>query len=92
MENCWARLKAGAANKAYFAGHGARAGVNGSSRTHVIKLLNDATADGLVDRSSGNGIVLLPRLSEAVHEFFAIGYVFLAHCAKAIREGHVAAP
>jgi hypothetical protein len=57
-----------------------------------IKLLNDAAADGLVDRSSGNGIVLLPRLSEAVHEFFAIGYLFLAHCAKAIREGHVGAP
>jgi hypothetical protein len=37
----------------------------GSSRTHVIMLLNDAAADGLVDRSSGNGIVLLPRLSEA---------------------------
>ena len=64
----------------------------GSSRTHVIMLLNDAAADGLVDRSSGNGIVLLPRLSEAVHEFFAIGYLFLAHCAKAIREGHVVAP
>jgi hypothetical protein len=64
----------------------------GSSRTHVIKLLNDAAADGLVDRSSGNGIVLLPRLSEAVHEFFAIGYLFLAHCAKAIREGQEAAP
>jgi hypothetical protein len=59
----------------------------GSSRTHVIKLLNDAAADGPVDRPSGNGIVLLPWLSEAVHEFFAIGYLFLAHCAKAIREG-----
>jgi hypothetical protein len=61
----------------------------GSSRTHVIKLLNDAAADGPVDRPSGNGIVLLPWLSEAVHEFFAIGYLFLAHCAKAIREGHL---
>jgi hypothetical protein len=60
----------------------------GSSRTHVIKLLNDAAADGLVDRSRGNGIVLLPRLSEAVHEFFAVGYLFLAHCAKTIRERH----
>jgi hypothetical protein len=59
----------------------------GSSRTHVIKLLNDAAADGPVDRPSGNGIVLLPWLSEAVHEFFAIGYLFLAHCAEAIREG-----
>jgi hypothetical protein len=64
----------------------------GSSRTHVIKLLNDTAADGLVDRSSGDGIVLLPRLSDAVHEFFAIGYLFLAHCAKAIREGDVGAP
>jgi L-asparaginase/Glu-tRNA(Gln) amidotransferase subunit D len=64
----------------------------GSSRTHVIKLLNDAAADGLVVRSSGNGIVLQPRLSEAVHEFFAIGYLFLAHCAKATREGHVGRP
>ena len=63
----------------------------GSSRTHVIKLLGDACADGFVDRSSGNGMVL-PRLSEAVHEFFAAGYLFLAHCAKAIREGQVGAP
>jgi DNA-binding GntR family transcriptional regulator len=60
----------------------------GSSRTHVIKLLNDAAAAGLVDRSSGNGVMLLPRLSEAVHEFFAIGYLFLTHCAKTIRERH----
>ena len=60
----------------------------GSSCTHVIKLLGDAAAD----RSSGNGMVLLPRFSEAVHEFFAGGYLFLAQCAKAIREGPVGAP
>jgi hypothetical protein len=57
-----------------------------TSRTHVIKLLNDAAAEGLVERPTTNGIVLLPRLTEAAHDFFAVGFLFLAHCAKCLHE------
>jgi hypothetical protein len=32
------------------------------------------------------GVVLLPRLTEAAYDFFAIGFLFLAHCAKKVRE------
>lgn len=59
----------------------------GASRTHVIKLLNDAAAEGLVERPTTNGIVLLPRLTEAAYDFFAVGFLSLAHCAKCVREG-----
>lgn len=56
----------------------------GTSRPHVIKLVNDAVAQGLL-RRDGQEIVLLPRLTDAVYDFFAIGYLFLAHCAEGAR-------
>ncbi|KAB2941977.1 MAG: hypothetical protein K8F92_18775 [Hyphomicrobium sp.] len=64
----------------------------GASRTHVIKLINDAAAEGLLERAGAQGIILKPRLSDAVHDFFAIGFLFLAHCAEAIRAAAQEAP
>lgn len=64
----------------------------GASRTHVIKLINDAAAEGLLQRSGAHGITLKPRLSDAVYDFFAIGFLFLAHCAAAVRAAVPEAP
>lgn len=58
----------------------------GTSRTHVIKLLNDAAAAGQLARPEASGVVLHAGLREAVHDFMALGYLFLVHCAQRVRE------
>jgi hypothetical protein len=58
----------------------------GTSRTHVIKLLNDAAAAGLLARPEASGVVLHPGLREAIHDFMALGYLFLVYCAHRVRE------
>lgn len=57
----------------------------GSSRTHVIKLLNDAAAAGLLSRPDASGVVLHTPLRKAFHDFIAVGYLFLVHCATRAR-------
>jgi hypothetical protein len=54
------------------------------SRPHVLKLLNDATGEGFIERigAMGERIVILPRLSEASCNFFATMYLFFAACAR----------
>jgi hypothetical protein len=53
------------------------------SRPHVLKLLNDAAAEGFIERigAMGERVVILPRLSEASCNFFATMYLFFAACA-----------
>ncbi len=53
----------------------------GTSRTHIIKLLNDAAAEGLLERPAQSEVRLTPRFVDAAHDFFAQGYLLLDHCA-----------
>jgi hypothetical protein len=55
----------------------------GVSRPHVLKLLRDAEQDGFIRRvgTSGEQVVLLPRLREATQDFFATVFLFVARCA-----------
>lgn len=54
------------------------------SRPHVLKLLRDAASEGFIERSGVNqsAVVILPRLAEAVQDFFATTYLFFADCAR----------
>jgi len=56
----------------------------GTSRTHVIKLLNDAVAEGLLERPAQSEVLLLPRFVDTAHDFFAQGYLLLDHCAAQV--------
>lgn len=58
----------------------------GTSRTHILRLLSDAAAAGLLERDGANGIVVLPALREAAYDFFALVLLFLTHCANVARE------
>lgn len=53
-----------------------------SSRVHVLKLLRDAEGEGLLLRAADGGITILPALEHDVLEFFALGYLWLAHFSK----------
>lgn len=55
------------------------------SRAHVMKLLRDATDEGFVSLSNGNGYVMTfePKLKEAVQNFFATAFLYLDRCAMA---------
>jgi hypothetical protein len=57
----------------------------GVSRVHVRRLLNYAIEEGFLERTSPNSDVfrLLPRLSEMLQEWFAMHFLFVAHCAGA---------
>jgi hypothetical protein len=57
----------------------------GTSRTHVIKLLGDAAAAGLLSRCDGGGVVLQPRLRKAMYDFMGLAILLLVHCAKRVR-------
>lgn len=53
------------------------------SRTHVLKMIRDAEAEGLLERlgAEGERILIRPRLAEAAKDFFAAFYIFFADCA-----------
>jgi hypothetical protein len=55
------------------------------SRAHVIQLLDDAAADGLIARSQddGNTIMVLPPLAEALVNMLATMFLYFADCARA---------
>jgi len=66
------------------------------SRPHVLKLIQDAAADGLIERTGQNGdhVVITSRLAEAAQSFFATMYLLFADCARealSARTGHTAA-
>ncbi len=51
------------------------------SRTHVLKLIQDAEADGTI-RRQGDRIVITPQFADATRTFFATMYLFFADCAR----------
>jgi len=51
------------------------------SRPHVLKLLRDAEAQGLIARS-GDGVAIAPALADGARAFFATLYLFFATCAR----------
>jgi hypothetical protein len=55
------------------------------SRVHVGRLLRDAEAEGLIERTAGapEAITLLPPLSHALRQSVALIFLFFAHCARA---------
>ena len=59
----------------------------GITRTHARGLLTNAAEAGLVRRTSGSEtVIVLPRLVQAVGDFFAAIFALHAHCAKAASE------
>ncbi len=56
------------------------------SRTHVLKLIQDAEADGAIARQ-GDRIVLSPQLADATQTFFATMFLFFAGCAREAMRG-----
>jgi len=54
----------------------------GASRAHIIKLLGDAAAEGLIERPTNRDILLRPSFVVSAHDFIAVGYLFLNHAAK----------
>lgn len=57
------------------------------SRTHVLRLLREAAAHGLITRSGGTRetITLEPALSQALRQAVALLFLFFAHCARSAR-------
>jgi hypothetical protein len=55
------------------------------SRAHVLRLLRDAVAEGLVARSgtAQEAITILPPVSHALQDGVAIFFLFFAQCARA---------
>ena len=59
----------------------------GITRTHARRLLADAAEAGLVRRTSGSEtVIVLPRLVQAVGDFFAAIFAVQVHCAQAAAE------
>jgi hypothetical protein len=56
----------------------------GVSRPHILKLLRDAKASGFIDiiGAESQRIVILPRLAEALLNFIATTFVFVAYCVR----------
>jgi DNA-binding MarR family transcriptional regulator len=54
------------------------------SRPHVLKLIRDAVADGLIERTGQDGdhVIIQRRLAEAAQNFFAAMYLLFADCAR----------
>jgi hypothetical protein len=55
------------------------------SRVHVGRLLRDAEAEGLIERtgSAQDAITLLPPLARGLRHSTALAFLFFAHCARA---------
>lgn len=60
----------------------------GVSRPHVLKLLRDAEALGFVVRGGANGeqILVQPALADAILDFIATVFLFLAQCVRTALE------
>jgi len=54
------------------------------SRAHVLRLLREAAAEGLIARTgtAQDAVTLLPPLSRALRNCTAIVFLFFAHCAR----------
>lgn len=54
------------------------------SRPHVLKLISDAAAVGLIERTGvdSDRVLIKPRLAEAAQNFFATMYLLFADCAR----------
>jgi hypothetical protein len=59
------------------------------SRPHVLKLIRDAAADGLIERTGQNGdhVVIQRRLADAAQNFFATMFLLFADCARGAMRG-----
>jgi hypothetical protein len=55
------------------------------SRAHVLRLIRDAVAHGLIERGGGGQetITFTPALSDALRQSVALLFLFYAHCARA---------
>jgi DNA-binding transcriptional regulator LsrR (DeoR family) len=55
------------------------------SRAHVLRLLRDAAAHGLIERGTGaeDTITFTPALADALRQSVALLFLFFAHCARA---------
>lgn len=65
------------------------------SRPHVLKLIRDAEAKDLIERTGrgGDRVVIRPRLAEGAQNLFATLFLFLADCAReAMRAGATPQP
>jgi hypothetical protein len=64
------------------------------SRAHVLRLIREAEAQGLIERkASGDAIAFTPELARAFQQGVAVLFLFFAHCARnaALAEGGSAA-
>jgi DNA-binding MarR family transcriptional regulator len=54
------------------------------SRAHVLRLLREAAAEGLIERTGAaqDAVTLLPPLCRALQHCAAIMFLFFAHCAR----------
>jgi DNA-binding MarR family transcriptional regulator len=60
------------------------------SRPHVLKLVREAEADGLIERTGEQGerVLITPRLADGAQNLYATLYLFLAACGReAMRAG-----
>jgi hypothetical protein len=55
------------------------------SRPHILKLLRDAQASGFIriDSAESQRIVILPKLADAMQNFVATAFLFVAYCVRA---------
>jgi len=59
---------------------------------HVLKLLRDAQAEGLVVRAGGGqDVAFTPRLAEAVRDFFATLFLYVARSVRTTCNGMASA-
>jgi hypothetical protein len=58
------------------------------SRAHVLRLLREATAHGLITRGTGgeDTITFTPALAQALRQSVALLFLFFAHCARVALE------
>lgn len=54
------------------------------SRPHVLKLIQDASDSGLIQRTGADGahVIIKPPFAEAAQNLFAAAFLFLADCAR----------
>jgi DNA-binding MarR family transcriptional regulator len=58
------------------------------SRPHITRLLREAAALGFIERqgTSGEEILVRPRLTDAMQDFVATVFLFVAHCVRRSRD------
>ena len=55
-----------------------------ASRIHVLKLLRDAEAQGLLSRGEDGTVMILPPLENDIAEFFALSQLWLTYLTKTV--------